>query len=219
MNRKVFFDHVRDLMFGGGLSQEQVEGCEAILDAVQGWDLRWQAYALATAYGETARTMQPIAEYGKGRGRKYGKPGKHNGQVAYGRGYVQLTWDWNYANADMKLGLNGALINDYELALDPKIAAQIMTRGMSEGWFTGKKLGDYFNDKRTDWKNARRIINGTDHWKTYANWAVIFHRALEAADDGTVAKQNPEPLGKTEQPTNWLAALINAILSIFRRKS
>lgn len=39
-------------------------------------------------------------------------------------------------------------------------------------------------------------------------------RALEAPD---VAKQNPEPLGKTEQPTNWLAALINAILNLFRR--
>ena len=51
--------------------------------------------------------MQPIAEYGKGKGRKYGVPGRNRGQVAYGRGYVQLTWDDNYERADKEIGAGG----------------------------------------------------------------------------------------------------------------
>jgi putative chitinase len=33
---------------------------------------------------------------------------------------------------------------------------------MLQGKYTGKKLGDYFNDTKTDPLNARRIINGMD---------------------------------------------------------
>ena len=37
-----------------------------------------------------------------------------------------------------------------------------MFRGMEQGWFTGKKLGDYFSADTDDPVNARRIINGND---------------------------------------------------------
>lgn len=106
MDRAKFFARARSALFGGKLTQGQVDGITAILhgwQASQMTDLRWLAYMLATAYHETARTMQPIAEYGKGKGRKYGVKGKH-GQVPYGRGYVQLTWDANYEKADQELG-------------------------------------------------------------------------------------------------------------------
>jgi putative chitinase len=182
IDRKVFFDAVRKAPFGGSISQKAVKGCNAILDE---WekrgltDRRWLAYMLATAYHETAHTMQPIAEYGKGKGRKYGVKGKH-GQVAYGRGYVQLTWDYNYERADKELGLNGALTKNYEMALDPAIAAEIMFAGMIEGWFTGKKLSDYINSK-TDFRNARRIINGVDKAAMIAGYASDFLAALEKA--------------------------------------
>ena len=52
-------------LFDGSLSQEQVNGFEVIGEA---WDkagdgnLRNLAYILATAYHETARTMQPVRE-------------------------------------------------------------------------------------------------------------------------------------------------------------
>ena len=59
-------------------------------------DPRQRAYVLATAWHETAHTFQPVREIGQGRGRPYGKPG-HLGQIPYGRGYVQLTWEANYA--------------------------------------------------------------------------------------------------------------------------
>ena len=66
MDRMFFFDAVREELFKGELTQPQVEGITAILDA---WkrrfapaDRRWLAYILATAYHETAYTMQPVRE-------------------------------------------------------------------------------------------------------------------------------------------------------------
>src|SRR4249920_15149 len=78
---KLFFDEVRVTLFSDSLSQGQVDGMNALLDA---WerismvrpdvDLRWLAYVLATDFHETAFTMQPIEEYGKGAGYDYGEP-------------------------------------------------------------------------------------------------------------------------------------------------
>ena len=31
---------------------------------------------------------------------------------------------------------------------------------MKTGSFTGRKLGDYVNDQQSDFRNARRVING-----------------------------------------------------------
>jgi hypothetical protein len=149
------------------------------------------AYALATAAWETARTMQPIAEYGKGRGRKYGAPGRNKGQVPYGRGYVQLTWDENYERADRELGLNGALIADYELALKPDIAGQIMRRGMVEGWFTGRKFAHTLPAKgpaaREAFVSSRPIINGRDKAAEIADLAMAFQQACQAGGWGEPA--------------------------------
>lgn len=165
----------------GSLTQGQVDGFNALLDALDRWPVSWVAYGLATAYHETAATMQPIAEYGKGRGRPYGKPGRNKGQVPYGRGYVQLTWDGNYERADKEIGAGGRLVEKYDLAMQPDIAADIMREGMEEGWFTGKKLADYLPG---DYVNARRIINGTDKAQTIAGYAVKFEAALKAGGWG-----------------------------------
>lgn len=170
-----FFDSVRSKF--GPLSQSKVDGFNALLEAMKGWPVSWVAYGLATAWHETASTMQPIAEYGKGKGRRYGSPGRNNGQIAYGRGYVQLTWDDNYERADRELGLAGLLVENYELAMKPDIAADIMRKGMAEGWFTGKKLSDYLPG---DYVNARRIINGTDKAAKIADDASRFELALRA---------------------------------------
>jgi len=176
-------------MFGGKLSQKQVDGTEALLAATDGLPITYRAYLLATALHETARTMQPIAEFGKGRGKPYGKPGRY-GQSQYGRGYVQITWDANYEKADKRLGLNGALLKDFDLALQPTIAALILVRGCVEGWFTGKKLGDYLPG---DYANARRVVNGTDRADLVAGYARQFERAL-------VSAQKPVAPHVTETP-------------------
>jgi putative chitinase len=97
-------------------------------------------------------------------------------QLYYGRGYVQLTWLSNYRAAGRKLGLD--LVGNPALALEPGPAAQILVRGMVEGWFTGKKLSAYFTPMAADPTNARRIINGTDKAALIAGYHGKFLFAL-----------------------------------------
>jgi len=171
-DRTTYFDEVRASLFGGHLTQGQVNGQEAILTR---WeteppsdDLRHLAYCLATTKHETANEMMPIEEYGKGSGQPYGKEDPETHQAYYGRGFCQLTWRDNYRRATIELELTGD--DDLEWhanrALDPIIAAEVMFIGMMEGWFRthddGKPetLARYFNPERDDAYNARDIVNG-----------------------------------------------------------
>lgn len=143
------------------------------------------AYMLATTWHETARTMLPIEEYGKGKGRKYGQKYDIDGSIYkgldhiyYGRGYVQLTWLSNYNLAKQKLGID--FVNHPEYALQREHAVKILIAGMKDGWFTGRKLSDYISQSKKDYVNARRIINGTDKAQKIANEAVTFEKALRS---------------------------------------
>lgn len=184
-NEDAFFDIVRaNPPLGPTLSQPEVDGCKRILNACIGQPLAFAANILATDVHETAGQMIPLREYGKGAGRVYGQPGKHGGQIPYGRGDVQLTWDANYERADAELELNGRLLANFDLALDPQISAQIMVRGMTEGWFTSKKLGDYLPSigaaSAEQQAQARRVVNGTDKAQLIAGYAMTFQAALQA---------------------------------------
>jgi hypothetical protein len=170
IDRQKYFDAVRKQPFGGKLSQTQVDGNNYLLEYWEGlWeqndiDLRPLAYVLATTKWETAHTMQPIEEYGKGSGKSYGAKDPETGQAYYGRGYVQLTWRDNYARATKELGLTEEddLVWFAARALDPVIARQVIFEGCAAGWFTGKKLNQYFSETKDDPKNARQIVNGND---------------------------------------------------------
>lgn len=182
-----FFQHMRETRtLGPTLSNDEVNGCNAIITACgkDGWPIADTAYALATAFHETDGTMRPIAEYGKGRGRRYGAPGRNRGQIPYGRGYVQLTWDENYEKADQKLRLGGKLIANYELALDHEIAAAIMVHGMRQGWFTSRDLDDDLPREGVasleEFVRSRDIINGTDKAQKIAAEAMDFQAGLVA---------------------------------------
>jgi putative chitinase len=205
MDRAAFFAAVRANPFGGKLSQSQVQGLNAILDAApKGIDPKHLAYCLATAFHETSRTMQPIEEYGRGKGKPYGVGGW------YGRGYVQLTWSANYAKAGEKLGI--PLVAKPSLALQPDVAAQIMFVGMAEGWFTGKKLADYFppGAPEADPVGARRIINGTDKAKEIAAYYRAFLLAITAAQAKRSAAAPPSPKG---QPMIPLGPILGQIVA------
>ena len=172
IDHKKLYEGLRIAPFVGGLSLGQVAGINAILDCWEATyrilDPRFIACSLATTYWETDKTMQPIEEYGHGHGRSYGTATGPWHQVYDGRGDVQLTWEANYAHATKRLRELGVidasvdLEKNPELALRPDIAAKILVVGMVEGWFTGKKLGDYFNTMTNDPVGSRRIINGTD---------------------------------------------------------
>lgn len=185
MNRAIFFSKAQELL--GDLSLGQHIGFDTILDE---WeknyshnDLRWLAYILATAYHETAFTMQPITEYGKGRTRRYGMKIKQSGGVYsmpnklyYGRGFVQLTWYENYEKVGKLLGI--PLLKNPELALSLPIATVIIIRGMIDGYFTARRLSQFFNEEKENWVGARKIVNGTDKGEEVANYARKFYEAL-----------------------------------------
>jgi putative chitinase len=129
-------------LFVAGLDQKQVDGINTILTACgeAGWPIAYTAYAIATAYHETAQKFEPVREAFW----KTEQWRKDNLRYFphYGRGFVQLTWPKNYQRADDELGLDGKLVASLDLAMDPAIAAKVMVRGMEQGWFTERKLAD-----------------------------------------------------------------------------
>lgn len=181
-DREQFFTGYREQF--GSLSQPQVDALNDLLTYIEDdpdmTDPRWIAYALATAYHETARTFRPIAEYGKGRGHSYGIPDGTTGQTYYGRGLVQLTWKRNYILFADKLGIPD-LVSEPDLAMIPDTAYQIMSLGMREGLFTGKALHHYINEDGCDYVTARKIINALDKATTIASYANRFQKILEAS--------------------------------------
>lgn len=191
-----FFAAVRSGLLGPTLTPDEVAGCSAILAACDGWRLSWTAYALATAYHETAHTMQPVHENGgeayftrlydpqgnnPALANRLGNTQPGDGARYAGRGYVQLTGRANYAKAEAELG--EPLVAQPDLAMQPVIAARILRAGMSEGWFTAKALKDYLPDDEgtgTQFTQARRIINGQDRAGLISGYAAEFQNALKA---------------------------------------
>jgi hypothetical protein len=180
-NRAVYFDSVRDSLFGGTLEQVHVDGQNIVLavwEYQRGEDVRHLAYMLATIHHECASRWWPITEYGSDdylQGKDY--------WPYIGRGWVMLTWKSNYERASIELNLTDErdLVAHPEMALDSLIATLVLFKGMAEGWFTGKALDDYFSDTVDDPVNARRIINGTDRAEDIAALYFKFYDALEAS--------------------------------------
>lgn len=189
VDRKKFFDGYRKHF--GALGTLQVEGLEVLLDAIEAdsdmEDLRWVSYALATIFHECAQRWKPVKEFGgddylrRYEGRKdLGNTQKGDGVKFAGRGFVQITGRANYQKFSDILDVD--LIGDPDLALRSDIAYAILSHGMRHGTFTGKKLSNYFNDDRTDFGNARRIINGIDKAQSIAGYAEKFMKILSAAE-------------------------------------
>lgn len=144
------------------------------------------AYVLATARWETGRKMKPVREGG---GEKYLKSKAYYPFV--GMGYVQLTWRRNYAKASKVFGVD--FVENPKLLLDPKFATPILVTGMKEGWFTGKKLSHYITVSGSDFKGARRIVNGTDRAVEIARLAEEYDALLLAEGYGVDAAAPPKP--------------------------
>lgn len=199
IDREKFYASIRSPLFDGELSQRQVDGITAIFDC---WDksaqtdLRWLAEDLAEVYHETERAMYPVREVGEGRGHAYGVPTGPWHQVYYGRGDEQETWLRNYELADRRLHELGILKPDENLVKTPDLAlrldvsAAIVIYGNAEGWFTGKKLSDYFSATKDDPVNARRIVNGIDKAQTIAGYYGHFLAALHIAAPTVAALNN-----------------------------
>lgn len=199
-----FYDFLRsNHMLGPKISPTEFEGCDKIIRAcaVAGWPVSYVAYALATAYHETAHTMQPIKEIGgtayftrmydingnrPAKAKELGNLTPGDGARYPGRGYVQLTGKKNYAKATAKLralGIDVDLVANPDRAMEPMIAAIIMVYGMLEGWFTNRKLPDDLPSRGPatlrQFVLSRDIINGTDKDDEIAAYAIDFQTGLQ----------------------------------------
>ncbi|HEU0045066.1 glycoside hydrolase family 19 protein [Sphingomonas sp.] len=192
-----FFTLAKDVL--GPLAQHEVDGCNAIVAAcgVAGWPIADTAYALATAFHETAGTMQPIKEHGglayltrmyditgarPAKARELGNLQPGDGSRYCGRGYVQLTGRTNYEKASRVVEVD--LVAAPDRAMEAPIAAKIMVSGMQEGWFTSRDLDDDLPRAGPatlrQFVLSRDIINGSDKAEKIAAEAVEFQEALVA---------------------------------------
>jgi len=128
------------------------------------------AYIFATVYHETAHTMKPIKEMG---GEKYLQSKKY--YPWFGRGYVQITWEENYA----KYGITNA-----DDALKPEIAMHVLFDGMLNGKFTGRRLDRYVNLKESNFASARQVVNKLDQYVLIAQYAKEYDQLLKGTGYG-----------------------------------
>jgi hypothetical protein len=211
INRTIFFSLVRQNPFGGKLTQQNVDGTNAILDAWEGSPYSTKpidglAYILATAFGETGTMKWDVREGApKGETRQsyftrmydirgsrphvaqqLGNVNPGDGAIFYGRGPSQITGRRNYTVFAGILGI--PLVEQPDLALVKEHAMRILLEGMYRGTFTGRKLDNYFDGAAHDDAEmkrrrvaARAIINGKDKAEVFARVAAAFGMALVAA--------------------------------------
>jgi hypothetical protein len=128
-----------------------------------------------------------------------------DGQRFRGRGFVHVRGRAAYASWSKRLGMPDDIVNGVAVPFfvahpaalaRPHVAALTIVRGMRDGIFTGVALGTYVNDKKTDFHNARRTIDGSRHAREVAAHAEAFSRAIEAVH---AARHDARMQDRTEQ--------------------
>lgn len=235
IDRKTLIATVTKTLFGGAMPAQARKGLEWVLKVWEGDpknnDLRWLAYELATYHHETGRRLWPIIETTSSRDKApvsvdtairrldtAWKAGRMTwvktrywakdalGRCWLGRGLPQVTHEPNYKKAQTKTGF--PVHDDPENMLKIEYAAPIAHRGMTEGWFTGRTLRNYFNGTTCDWFNARRIINRTESAAKVAAYAKLYYSALTQADAA-----DPEPVTHEPAPAELNTAPIDATVA------
>ncbi len=167
--------------------------------------LQQLAYISATIKHETLNTFEPVEEayyltdtkrkkYYENKydpiladtlqrretAKKYGNTRLGDGVKYHGRGYIQITWQINYKK--MKDYFKVDLINFPDLAMNPELSAHIALYGFEDGTFTTVKLNKYINKDKTDYFNAREVINGLNKAELIKGYAIKMEKCVEFED-------------------------------------
>jgi hypothetical protein len=107
----------------------------------------------------------------------------------WGEGLIQVTWCENKQKVFQKLGLPGYKGMSDKRLHQPQIAAAALCRGMKEGWYTNRSIGQCISGSKADLACARGVVNG-DYGKV---GGIInekygrFERALRSANGTSAA--------------------------------
>jgi putative chitinase len=121
-----------------------------------------------------------------------------------GMGDIQLTGRALRAKFSTYLGID--LLSNPSALLDSSVSKQIMWVGMLKGYFRGRKLSDFITDTKTDFINARAIVNAdvAANGKLIASYADRFLVGLNflgKLDDATVSPMPAEPIEVVPEPS------------------
>lgn len=150
-------------MYGplGDQEQETIRGIVRTFKQLGDGDARKLAYILATVELECSFISKREHETNTNIYKKYWTSGY------MGRGLVQLTGYNKYYRFSQLLGVDFVTYPDK--AIEMRYALPILVMGMMQGLYSGRKLGDYINAHKTDFYNARRVVNGLDKAGLLAN--------------------------------------------------
>ncbi len=62
--------------------------------------------------------------------------------------------------------------------MEPSTALFVLVHGFKTGTFTERKIVEFIDQNKTDYKNARRCINGLDKWKDIQDLAINYENEL-----------------------------------------
>lgn len=221
MDKTKFYDSIRGKV---NLTTQNVIGFDKVLDyaILRKTPLNKLSYILSTSFWESAQTMHPVKEaywlsekWRKDNLRYY---------PWYGRGLIQTTWETNYKKMSEFVGTD--LTKNPDLLLEFKYALPALFIGMEKGIYTGKDLDDYIDNidesdelDFIEYKNARRIVNGTDKAETIAKLSLVFEKGLKDAmyDTHKLIQTIPEVSG-TKPSTSLLTSFLEALIKLFTRR-
>lgn len=178
------------------LTDAQKKGLADLLNFIQSdasidlsSDVRFAAYMLATTKRETGGAYVPNEEIGSIRyfrqydpptikAARLGNTKKGDGYTFRGRGYTHVTGRRNYMKLSYVFHVNA--VDDPGLeSRDRQFAYNSMMYGMVNGIFTGLKIGRFISPDKTDYVDARAVINGRDRANLIAGYAVKFESILD----------------------------------------